>query len=378
MNRRIILAIVYLLALVSQVQAEDKVTIKDFSISAGESKTVSIELESDVVYAGFQFDLYLPDGITIEEYSADKERIPESTSLTMTKLDDGSYRFLAAAMGLEELKGESGSIITIKVSASSDLSSGNLTGYFRKVKLSKTDGTGSTYAEEAFNITVLAPSIVTAKNYERFYGEANAEFDYVVEGGALNGTPEITCEATEKSPVGTYDIIIKRGMETNFNVTYEKGTLTIKKASLKITAEDKKVKFGEAIPELTVRYDGFVNDETESVLTKQPTITTVATSKSEVGEYGINVSGAEADNYEISYVEGKLTIEKKPIIPGDANGDNDVNSQDITDITNHIMGKPTSTAVFVEAAADMNGDETVNVTDIVILINKQNGSDTTK
>ena len=106
MNKRIILAIVSLLALVTQVSAEDKLTIKGFSITAGETKTLSIELESDVVYAGFQFDMYLPEGISLTEYSADKTRIPQSTALTMSKQADGSYRFLATPMDLEEISGK--------------------------------------------------------------------------------------------------------------------------------------------------------------------------------------------------------------------------------------------------------------------------------
>ena len=44
------------------------------------------------------------------------------------------------------------------------------------------------------------------------------------------------------------------------------------------------------------------------MLTKQHTITTTATSASAPGVYDITVSGAEAQNYEISYVNGKLTI----------------------------------------------------------------------
>ena len=308
MNKRIILTIVSLLVFVSQVSAEDNVTIKDFSISAGETKTMSVELDNDVVYAAFQFDLYLPEGITITEYSTDKNRVPESTSLTMTEQTDGCYRFLAAAMDMEEINGTSGSIITIKVTADETLESGSLTGYFRNIKLSKTDGTGKKYSEMSFPITVLAPSIVRAKSFERVYGEANPEFGFVEEGGTLDGAPEITCDATETSPVGTYDIIIKRGTETNYNVTYVKGTLTITKAPLKITANDYTIKQGEALPTFEATYVGFKNGETSAVLTKQPTITTTATSGSAIGEYDIIVSGAEAQNYEISYVKGKLTI----------------------------------------------------------------------
>lgn len=309
MNKRIILAAVSLLALALQVSAEDKVTVKDFSISAGETKTLSIELENDVTYAGFQFDLYLPEGITLAEYSADKARIPESTKLEMRQQDDGSYRFVAVAMEKEDIVGNSGSIITIKVAASTDLESGSMTGYFRNVKLSKVGGKeGEKYAEMSFPITILAPSTVTVKNVERVYGEENPAFDYSVEGGALDGIPEITCEATATSPVGTYDIIINRGTETNFNVTYVKGTLTITKAPLKIKAGTYIRKQGEDNPEFTLEYEGFKNNETKDVLTKQPTVSTTATKESPVSDYTVTVSGAEAQNYEISYVDGTLKV----------------------------------------------------------------------
>lgn len=155
MNKRIILAIVSLLALVNQVSAEDKVTIENFSISVGETKEVSITLDNDVAYAAFQFDLYLPEGLTVTEYSADNTRIPKGTTLEMNKQDAGFYRFVAAAMDLEEIKGNSGSIITIKVMADENLAGGTMTGYFRKVKLSKLDGTGVSYAEMSFPIAVL-------------------------------------------------------------------------------------------------------------------------------------------------------------------------------------------------------------------------------
>ena len=155
MDKRIILVIVCLLALINQVLAEDNVTIKDFSLFAGESKDLNVELDNDVTYAAFQFDLYLPEGISVIEYSADRTRVPEGTTLEMNQQEDGSYRFIAAAMGQEEIKGTSGSIISFKVKAVENLESGNLIGYFRKVKLSMLDGSGATYEEMSFPITIM-------------------------------------------------------------------------------------------------------------------------------------------------------------------------------------------------------------------------------
>lgn len=173
MNKRIISAIVFLLALVNQVSAEDKVTISDFVISAGETKELSITLENEVTYAAFQFDLYLPDGLIVSEYSKDQTRIPQETVLSMAKQMDGCYRFIAVAMQATPISGTSGGVVTVKVTANEDLASASLTGFFRKVKLSKSDGTGNTYAEMSFPITILEPSVLEGDANDD--GEVGAE-----------------------------------------------------------------------------------------------------------------------------------------------------------------------------------------------------------
>lgn len=86
---------------------------------------------------------------------------------------------------------------------------------------------------------------------------------------------------------------------------------SIDKAPLTITAKDYTIKQGEELPTFEVTYDGFKNGETSEVLTQQPTVSTNATSSSTPGEYEITVSGADAQNYEITYVAGKLTIDEK-------------------------------------------------------------------
>ena len=113
--------------------------------------------------------------------------------------------------------------------------------------------------------------VIKANSYTRQYGDANPTFDYTVEGEGLEGTPEISCEATATSPVGTYDIIVSRGTVTNYNVTYVAGTLTITKAPLNIAAGTYTKKQGDPMPEFTLTYTGFKNDETENVLTTKPT-----------------------------------------------------------------------------------------------------------
>ncbi len=87
-------------------------------------------------------------------------------------------------------------------------------------------------------------------------------------------------------------------------------TLTVAKAALTITAKDYTIKQGEALPTFGASYTGFKNGETESVLTQKPTFSCSATSASAPGTYDITVSNATAQNYDIKYAKGTLTIVK--------------------------------------------------------------------
>ena len=91
-------------------------------------------------------------------------------------------------------------------------------------------------------------------------------------------------------------------------MTYVAGTLTITKAPLTIAAGTYTKKQGEAMPEFALTYTGFKNDETKDVLTKLPTVSCEATESSAPGEYPVTVSGAEAQNYDISYSNGIMTV----------------------------------------------------------------------
>ena len=116
-------------------------------------------------------------------------------------------------------------------------------------------------------------------------------------------------------------------------------------------------------PKFTLTYEGFKNKETESVLKEMPTVTTTAQKDSPVGDYEVNVSGAEAQNYDISYQNGVLTV---TINTGDANVDGDVTEADVKAVVKHIMGQtPTG---FDKEAADVNGDKKIDAADIVGIV----------
>lgn len=85
--------------------------------------------------------------------------------------------------------------------------------------------------------------------------------------------------------------------------------LTVNKASLTITANDQSRLLGQPNPPLTVTYSGFAYGETEAVLTSPPVVSTIADITSAAGKYKITVGGAAANNYDIGYVDGELTID---------------------------------------------------------------------
>jgi hypothetical protein len=148
-----------------------------------------------------------------------------------------------------------------------------------------------------------------AKNYSRIYGDPNPTFEYEETKGTIaSGIPTITCSATASSPVGTYDIVIEKGTVDNAKVYLINGTLTITPAPLTISAGNYYKVEGEENPQFTPTFSGFKNNETKSVLTKQPVLTTTATQTSSAGSYPVIVSGAEATNYDITYKAGVLTI----------------------------------------------------------------------
>ena len=83
--------------------------------------------------------------------------------------------------------------------------------------------------------------------------------------------------------------------------------------ALSITADNKEMIQGTAVPPLTLTYSGFVNGENNSAFTTAANVSTTANSSSLAGTYPITVNGAVAANYSISFVNGILTV--KPGLP---------------------------------------------------------------
>jgi len=164
------------------------------------------------------------------------------------------------------------------------------------------------YEPYDFSLTSQGPVVITAMSYTREYGEPNPTFGFTASGADIQGKPQITCSATQASPVGEYPIVIKKGSVTTDVDSYVNGRLTIAKAPLTVKANDATMEEGSAMPELSLSYEGWKNGENESALTRKPQVATTATAQSPVGEYPIVVTGGQAVNYNLVYEDGVFTV----------------------------------------------------------------------
>ena len=255
----------------------------------------------------------------------------ESGSLVITKaplsISAGNYTkkqgdampvFKASYVGFKN--GENESVLTKQPVFSCEANEASAPAEYA-VTISGAEAENYAISYEQGHLTVVEADavVVRAKSYSRQYGDENPVFEFETEGAALDGTPEIVCSAVANSPVGSYTIEVKQGSIKNYNVHFESGSLVITKAPLSISAGNYTKKQGDAMPVFKASYVGFKNGEDESVLTKQPVFSCEANEASAPAEYSVTISGADAENYEISYEQGVLTVTgmPKPIISTD-------------------------------------------------------------
>ncbi|WDF79208.1 beta-propeller fold lactonase family protein [Mucilaginibacter sp. KACC 22773] len=101
----------------------------------------------------------------------------------------------------------------------------------------------------------------------------------------------------------------------NYIITYLPGDIIVNKALLTIKADDKTKKQGAENPTLTATYTGFVNGDQPAQLTVLPLLNTTAATTSPDGLYPITVSGGSSQNYDITTVDGTLTVFSTITIP---------------------------------------------------------------
>lgn len=156
---------------------------------------------------------------------------------------------------------------------------------------------------------------VTADNKTVIYGGSSPMYTVSYDGfitgedeTKLSGTLALNSTYAAGSNVGTYPITPSGLTSTNYDISFADGTLTVNKAALTVTAEDKAVTFLDAAPAYTAKYSGFVAGDTAAKLNGMLAYTCSYASGSAVGTYPITPSGLTSDNYNITFKDGTLTV----------------------------------------------------------------------
>jgi len=180
-------------------------------------------------------------------------------------------------------------------------------------------GTGNRliFAQEAF-------ATITVGNVSRQYGQTaplSGTVSGFVNGDSVANFGDVLYNsvATGTSNVGSYTINAQALNPLNYTITYLTGQLTVTPAPLTIRANDFSRQTGQANPNFTATYTGLLLGDQMSVV-QGLTYNTTANTNSPAGSYVIDVSGGQAQNYTISYVQGNLSVNGAPAALGGGSG----------------------------------------------------------
>ncbi len=160
--------------------------------------------------------------------------------------------------------------------------------------------------------------LITASDETMVYGGTVPVITPIYSGLQAGDTqpavpPTCSTTATSASPVGAYPSTCSGAADPNYTITYAAGTVDVTQAALNITASSETMIYGDIVPAITPSYTGFVAGDTPASLTTAPTCSTTAAGTSFVGSYPSTCSGAVSLNYSITYTDGTVTVNKRPI-----------------------------------------------------------------
>ncbi|MCI6460361.1 MAG: hypothetical protein MSA35_03195 [Prevotella sp.] len=141
------------------VFATNTVEVKPLSISKGGTAKLEIQLENSDEIKAFQFNLVLPDGITVTNVEK-SERLPDGIILNYNALSTpNTYRIIGYQNGNTPFSGTSGCFVYVTLSASDALTVGsNLTGHISEISLTVIPTAEYEAKGSSFEITIVEPA----------------------------------------------------------------------------------------------------------------------------------------------------------------------------------------------------------------------------
>ena len=168
--------------------ATDRFYIEDFTISPGETRTVSIMLDNETAYTAFQSDLYLPDRLTATNFAL-TDRKNANHTITATVLPNGGIRLLSYSLNIKTYSGNTGALVTFNVTASEDFE-GPVVIILRNTLFTTETGVEVPFDDEECSVTQPAAVIKGDVNGDGSVNIADvtALIDYLLGGNASAST----------------------------------------------------------------------------------------------------------------------------------------------------------------------------------------------
>ena len=173
--------------------------------------------------------------------------------------------------------------------------------------------TGVTFSgsDYVWDNTVLAIKIlpcaitVTADNQSKIYGDSDPALTWEITEGNLVGDDSLSGELAREAGEDAGVYAIQQGSldNSNYDITFVNGSLTISQRAITVTADNQSKTYGDSDPALTweITEGNLVGDDSLSgKLTRE--------AGEKIGVYAIQQGSLDNSNYNITFIEGYLTI----------------------------------------------------------------------
>lgn len=133
------------------VEKNNKLTVTDMTQCSGGRGVLNVLLTDEETIMGFQFDLQLPDGITVAESDGKLKaaltgNAVNTHSISSTKVSNGLYRFVVTPQGSRAISNANGDGMTVAIDVADDVAVGNYTMAIKDIEMT-VKKTGNVYED---------------------------------------------------------------------------------------------------------------------------------------------------------------------------------------------------------------------------------------
>ena len=143
---------------IPEPSSDNALAISNAETYAGKQVVLPIDMNNVASIKAFQFDLYLPDGITIAKDEDDEElielttRAAKSHTIAYSNRPDGAIRMICTSMSGATFKGNEGAIVNVTLDVAQSMTDGDYDIEIKNIELS--DGTPYNPADIKATLTV--------------------------------------------------------------------------------------------------------------------------------------------------------------------------------------------------------------------------------